>query len=148
MGIAANIRALRIRAGKSPVEMAKELGLNEAWYGDLEQKDGELASTLSLFQAMELAAALGVRLHEVLGEDIGAVEPIAILTLPERINAYLQHEGMTRQEFEDAVDWELEEFMGSPLKVAAELPLAFLQSLAAALDMNWLSLVPDAAEEA
>jgi len=148
MGIAANIRAFRIRAGKSPAEMAQELGLNEAWYGDLEQKDGELSSTLSLFQAMELAAALGVQLHEVLGEDIRAVEPIAILSLPERINAYLQHEGMTRQEFEDAVDWELEEFMGSPLKVAAELPLAFLQSLAAALDMNWLSLVHDAGEEA
>lgn len=144
MGIAANIRALRIRAGKTPAEMVQQLGLNEAWYADLEQRDGELALTLSLFQAMELASALGVQLHEVLGEDVSMVEPIPILALPERINAYLHHQGMSRQEFEDAVDWELEDFMTSPIKVAAELPIAFLQSLAAALDMNWLSLVPDA----
>jgi transcriptional regulator with XRE-family HTH domain len=144
MGIAANIRALRIRAGKTPAEMAQQVGLNEAWYADLEQRDGELASTLSLFQAMELASALGSQLHEILGEDVSTVEPIPILALPERINAHLHHQGMSRQEFEDAVDWELEDFMTSPIKVAAELPIAFLQSLAAALDMNWLSLVPDA----
>jgi transcriptional regulator with XRE-family HTH domain len=144
MGIAANIRAFRIRAGKTPAEMALALGLNEAWYGDLEQRDGELASTLSLFQAMELSSALGVQLHEILGEDISTVESIPIMALPERINAYLHQEGLSRQEFEDAVDWELEAFMSAPIKVAAELPLAFLQSLAAALDLNWLSLVPDA----
>lgn len=144
MGIAANIRALRIRAGKTPAEMAQQLGLNEAWYSDLEQRDGELESTLSLFQALELASALGAPLHEILGEDISTIEAVPILALPGRINAHLHHEGLSRQEFEDAVDWELEEFMGSPIKVAAELPIAFLQSLAAALDMNWLSLVPDA----
>lgn len=147
MGIAANIRAFRIRSGKSTAEMAQALGLNEAWYGDLEERDGELAATLSLFQAIELASALGVQLHDILGEDIDAVEPIPILALPERIAAHLQNQGMSRQDFEDEVDWELEEFLASPIKVAAELPLEFLQAIASALDLNWLSLVPEAGEE-
>jgi DNA-binding XRE family transcriptional regulator len=39
LGIAARLRAFRVRAGKSQAEMAQRLELNEAWYADLEKHD-------------------------------------------------------------------------------------------------------------
>jgi transcriptional regulator with XRE-family HTH domain len=39
MVTAARIRGLRIRAGKPQAEMSQLLGLNLAWYSDLEKRD-------------------------------------------------------------------------------------------------------------
>jgi transcriptional regulator with XRE-family HTH domain len=82
MGTAARIRGLRIRAGKSQAEMSQRLGLNPAWYSDLEKRDDELASTLTIFKAMELASIFGVTLHELLDEPPVADERIALMELP------------------------------------------------------------------
>jgi transcriptional regulator with XRE-family HTH domain len=143
MGTAAQIRSYRVRAGKSPGEVAERLGLNAAWYGDLEQHDDELASTLTLFQAMELASILGVRLRDLLSDRAPPDESISLVDLPSRIAAHVAREGISIEQFEDEVGWELREFMTSPIKGAAELPILFLQAISAPLGINWLSLVPD-----
>lgn len=142
MGTAARVRGLRIRAGKSPAEMTQLLGLNPAWYADLEQHDDELASTLTLFQAMQLASILGVRLHDLLDEPPVSGQRISLMELPDRIVAHTKREGITVEQFEDRVGWELGEFLKSPVQTAAELPILFLQAVAAALGINWLALVP------
>jgi transcriptional regulator with XRE-family HTH domain len=143
MGTAAQIRTCRVRAGKSPGEVAERLGLNAAWYGDLEQHDDELASTLTLFQAMELASILEVSLRALLSEGAPSGESVSLLDLPARINAYVAREGISIAQFEEQVGWELREFMTSPVKAAAELPIIFLQAISAPLGVDWLSLVPD-----
>jgi transcriptional regulator with XRE-family HTH domain len=143
MGTAAQIRSCRVRAGKSPGEMAERLGLNAAWYDDLEQHDDELASTLTLFQAMELASLLGVHLRDLLNDRDPAGEGISLMELPSRINAHVEREGISIRQFEDQVGWELSEFLTSPVKAAAELPIMFLQTISAPLGINWLSLVPN-----
>jgi hypothetical protein len=117
--------------------------LNEAWYHDLEQHDAELASTLTLFQAIDLASILGVHLRDLLGDGALAEETISIAELPARINAHVAREGISIEQFEDQVGWELGDFLSSPINGAAELPIAFLQALASPLGINWLSLVPD-----
>jgi transcriptional regulator with XRE-family HTH domain len=143
MAIAARVRAFRIRAGKSQAEMAQRLGLNIAWYADLETRDDELASTLTMFKAMELASIFGVTLHELLDEPPLADEHIAITELPDRIIAHAKREGISVEQLAERVGWELQEFLGSPVQLAAELPIRFFQALAAALGINWLALVPD-----
>lgn len=143
MGTAARIRGLRIRAGKSPAEMTQLLGLNMAWYADLERHDDELVSTLTLFQAVHLASIFGVRLHELLDEIPVPEQRIALMELPDRIVAQTKREGITVEQFEDNVGWELRDFLKSPVQIATELPILFLQAIAAALGINWLSLVPD-----
>ncbi|MGZ9004570.1 MAG: helix-turn-helix domain-containing protein [Burkholderiales bacterium] len=143
MGTAAQIRNYRVRAGKSANEVAEHLGLNDAWYTDLEHRDDELASTLTVFQALELASFLGVRLRDLLGDGGYAEENIPLTDLPSRITAHLARNGMSIEEFEDAVGWELREFLQSPLKVAAECPINFLQAVAENLGFNWTSLIPD-----
>ncbi|HEY4368850.1 MAG TPA: hypothetical protein VGN07_16565 [Steroidobacteraceae bacterium] len=124
-------------------QVAERLGLNDAWYQDLEQNDAELAATLTLFQAIELASLLSVRLQDLLGADSSTVESIALLELPSRIEAQVAQQGISMQEFEEQIGWGLEEFLQSPIRVAAELPIAFLQDLAAALGIHWFALIPE-----
>jgi transcriptional regulator with XRE-family HTH domain len=143
MGTAAKIRTYRVRAGKSAGEVAERLGLNDSWYADLEQRDDELASTLSLFQGMELASILGVHLRDLFSDGGSNEETIPILELPGRINAHVAREEVSIEQFEDQVGWELREFLSAPIKGAAELPILFIQAVASPLGINWLSLVPD-----
>jgi transcriptional regulator with XRE-family HTH domain len=143
MGIASQIRTHRVRAGKSASEVADRLGLNAAWYGDLEQHDDELASTLTLFQAMELASMLGVRLGELLSDRVLPSESISLVDLPSRINMHVARESISIEQFEEQIGWELGDFLKSPIKAAAELPIVFLQAISAPLGINWLSLIPN-----
>lgn len=143
MGTAARLRSFRIRAGKSKVQAIAHLGLNAAWYDDLERNDDELASTLTLFQAMELALFLGVPLSEL----VNGVKPkrsIPLLEVPGLIKARLEGEKISMQEFEALVGWELGDFIESPISVTAERPILFVQVLGKHLGIDWLYLVPEA----
>lgn len=142
-GVADNIRNARIRAGKSRAEAAAHLALNPAWYDDLEQRDGELAATLTLFQGVALAELFGLRLADLFGVAMPAGERIALPDLPERIRAHVAAKGLSMDQFEEQLDWELEPFMAAPVQLATELPIAFFQALAAVLGIHWLLLVPD-----
>lgn len=143
MQTAANIRSARIRAGKSRVEVAAHLALNPAWYDDLEQRDGELAATLTLFQGVALAELFGVRLADLFGEIMPTGERIALPDLPDRIRAHVAAAGISLDQFEQQLGWELGPFMEAPVQLATELPIAFFQALAAVLGIHWLLLVPD-----
>jgi transcriptional regulator with XRE-family HTH domain len=143
MGTAERIRNCRVRAGKSAQQIAAELGLNEAWYRDLESKDDELTSTLTLFQAMQLASLLGVRLEELLTETVPSSSKIALWDLPSMMKDHIAREGISIEEFENRVGCELQEFLQSPVKVAAEIPIMLLRDIAAPLGIHWLSLVPE-----
>lgn len=142
IGTAEKIRSARIRAGKSKAEVAERLGLNAAWYDDLERRDEELAATLTIFQAMALAALLGVRLGDLFDDGAPPGPPIAIIDLPARISVHLAGAGLSLAQFEEQVGWELGPFLDAPVQLAAELPIAFLQALAAPLGIHWLSLAP------
>ena len=143
MRTAENIRNFRIRAGKSAEEIAAALGLNEAWYRDLEAYDDELASTLTLFQASQLASLLGVRLRDLVDENTSSEQKVGLLDLPAYIEGYLAREELSTEEFENLVGWELRGFLLSPLAAAAEMPVAFLRDLSSHLGVSLLFLLPD-----
>lgn len=143
MNIAERIRACRVRAGKSQAQVAMLLDINPAWYSDLEQSDDQLASTLTLFQAMQLASILGVRLHALVADGAPPDLRIPVTLLPEHISAHASRAGLSLDALGERVGWTLGEFMDAPLQCAAELPLAFFQAIARELGLDWLSLVPD-----
>lgn len=132
-----------MRAGKTREEVARHLDINESWYDDLERRDDELVSTLSLFQAIELAACLGVRLPQLLDSRTSPDSTIGLVKLPDVIRNHLVSNKLSLAQFEELVGWELEDFLKSPIKVAAEAPILFLRDLAGHLGMDWLSLVPE-----
>lgn len=143
MGTATQIRAYRVRAGKSPEEAAARLGINDAWYYDLEHDDAELESTLTLFQAMDLASFLNVRLRDLLGGAAWPGEAVPLAAVPSLIAAHVACRGISNDQFEEEVGWEIRELMDSPLKAAAESPIVLLQAVADRLGIDWRSMVPD-----
>jgi transcriptional regulator with XRE-family HTH domain len=144
MGTAEKIRTFRVRAGKSAQEIATALGLNEAWYRDLESYDDELASTLTLFQASQLATLLGVRLKDLVDENPSCEEKKGLLDLPGSIQTYLVREQLSVEDLEELVGWEIQSFLRSPVAAAAEMPIAFLRDISSHLGISLLSLLPDA----
>ncbi len=147
MSIAGRMRVLRIQAGLSHGQMAQRLELNVAWYADLEKHDGELAATLSVFKAMELASLLGVRLHELLGLAPDAAPQVALFDLPQLILARVRRDAISISQLEQRLGWELADFLASPLQALAALPLKFLQDLAAVLEVSLQALIPDQSED-
>jgi DNA-binding XRE family transcriptional regulator len=143
MGIAAQLRNYRVRAGRSRSEVAEHLGINEAWYDDLEKYDEELTSTLTLFQAVALASFLGVRFRELIAGTNAPRVTLSILDLPPRIRTHIERKGMTVEQLEGELGWEISEFLESPMKVVAESPIVFLEAISELLGINWLSMVPD-----
>ncbi len=123
--------------------MAQRLGIDPAWYEDLERKDGELAATLTLFQATQLASLLGVRLREVFDAQSCPPSPISLIDLPGLIRSHAAHTHISIETLEAALGWDLRDFLESPVQVAAELPVAFLMAIAAHLRIDWLSLTPE-----
>jgi transcriptional regulator with XRE-family HTH domain len=140
---AARLRYYRLRAGKSAQDIARQLGINDAWYHDLEERDDELASTLTVFQAVELASLIGVRLCDLAADTPSPSERLDLMDLPSRIEEHLTRTGVSIEQLEQELGWELQEFLKSPLQIAAESPLEFLQAIAERLGIDWLSLVPD-----
>ena len=147
MGTAACIRAYRIRAGKSQADFAKSLDLDIAWYADLESRDDELAATLTIFKAMELASILGVKLHELLDVPPVTGKGITLIELPDHILAYARHADMSVEQLEKQIGWELRNFIAHPIQGATELPIQFFQAVATLLEINWLLLVPDESQD-
>ena len=147
MGIAATLRSHRIRAGKSQEDIAEELRLNPAWVQDLERRDDELAATLSLFQAMELAAAVGADLRTLFADTTPTGAHVSIIELPGLVRAHLTREGITVEDFSDELGWDVAPLLEAPLQAATEMPLAFLQEVTARLGVPWLALIAEEADQ-
>jgi transcriptional regulator with XRE-family HTH domain len=142
MDTARRIRAFRIRAGKSQADVARKMDLNIAWYADLETRNEEFASTLTMFKVMELASILGVPLHELLDEPVFAGDRLALIDLPQHIVAHADRERISIEQLENRVGWELREFIAAPVQSASEMPIEFFQAIAATLGISWLALLP------
>ena len=91
---------------------------------------------------MELASILEVHLRDLVTADGWHGQPIPLVELPDLIHTYVARVGISIEQFEDELGWELREFIDSPIRVAGEIPIVFLQTLAGRLGIDWLSLVP------
>ena len=117
--------------------------MNGAWYADIETRDDELAATLTMFKAMELASLLDVSLHDLFDTPATGEAHLSLVDLPDRLTAHAKKAKLSIEQLEEKTGWELREFLASPVQTAAELPILFFQAVAAELGINWLTLVPD-----
>jgi len=145
MSTARRIREFRSRTGKSETEVAQLLGINIHWYYDLEMHDDELTSTLSLAQALELAAQLGVSLHDLLAVSVRPENAVMLQDLPKYVERHLVIDGITVDEFSDRIGWDLAPFLGEPVEVGSGLPIMFFQDLADGLGIPWPDVLPHSA---
>jgi transcriptional regulator with XRE-family HTH domain len=138
-GTANRLRWHRVCAGRSAAEVAEALGIDAAWYADLERDDAGLAATLNVFQALQLAGILNVRLDEL----TGAPEPgrrVALVELPHVVRSHAGTHSVA--ELSAKLGWDVGGFLEAPVETAAAVPLALLQRLAAEVGVDWRYLVP------
>jgi transcriptional regulator with XRE-family HTH domain len=140
MGTAERIRFCRVSVGKSAQQVASSLGLNDAWYRDLEANDGELTSTLTLFQAVQLASLLGVRLNYVVAEMQPSIR-ISLLDLPSRDT--LRTKECRSKSSRIALDGKLNGFCNHRSRQPRSSRLCSCKILSCALGIDWLSLAPE-----
>jgi transcriptional regulator with XRE-family HTH domain len=142
MSTAKRIRERRIMLELSEAQLASDLGISIAAYGDLEQYEDELATCITLKQANQLSLWLGIPLLELLAEDMQSRSMPSPEQVAEQVASYIASAGVSVESFGEQVGWDLQAFLQEPSRVAPGLPIMFFRDLAAGVGGGALSLVP------
>ncbi len=143
-GIANRIRDLRIKSGRSDLEVSKACDLNIYEYGDLEAYDTEIIDVVLLEKAMKLSALFGCSLLGLLVPDraLWPKEVIPVKELHRLIDEKIGIRGITKDEAEEEIGWYITELLRDPVQYVNENPLMLLKDLAKFLEVDWLCIVP------
>jgi len=146
IGTAEHVRALRVKSGRTELELAKELGLTIQSYRDLEQHDEELESAVSIAQAIKLANLLHTDLLSLLGEtEIPVKMPIA--RVRSALNAQLGNSAEAKELMEDTLNWDLGPFLEGADEWTTVYTIDFVRQLAIAIEVDWQVLLAGIAAE-
>lgn len=134
------IRQLRQARGLSAEELAQRIGVNIAWYHDVEAYPSEVSSTLSLAQLARLAKELElVSAALLLGESFDAEAPSLGRTA---LVAELQRAVDERRQPIDVVSaeigWDVSALLGDPEQLAA-FNVDGLRDLCDYLGVDWVA---------
>jgi transcriptional regulator with XRE-family HTH domain len=140
MGVADRIGALRLKSGRSELELANELGLTVNGYCDLEEDDSEIESVLSLSQVMKLAMLLGTDVLGLLGEAEPATK-VPIARVRSSLAEYLGNSAEAKESFEDLIDWDVGPFVAGSDEWTSVYTLEFIKKLAVAIEVDWQVIV-------
>jgi transcriptional regulator with XRE-family HTH domain len=140
IGIAERIKTLRLKSGRSELELANELGITLHSYGDLEQHDEELESVVSLAQALKLAKLLQTDLLTLLGETEIPVK-MSIARVRSALNAQLGKSAEAKELMEDTLDWDLGPFLEGSEEWTTVYTVDFVRRLATAIEVDWQVLL-------
>jgi transcriptional regulator with XRE-family HTH domain len=136
MAIADRIRDLRVKSGRTEALLADVLGLTVEAYGDLEQYDEELETTVSIAQAVTLARLLGADLPEIVGESVAGA-PVRIAAIRTGMAGELARSPGAREELEDLIDWDLGPFLDGVDQWMSVYTLDFIKSLSTAIGLSY-----------
>lgn len=136
------IKARRKTLGIDPGDLAIALGITDASYEDLESYDDELESVISIAQALTLARALKLSLHQILFGQPPNEPQTRWEDLPQLVNQSLRSRAIPLPEFEDLVGWELGELLSNTTQAQDKYPLMFLHDLSGVLGVPYPALVP------
>jgi len=135
--------AARERSGKTIAEMAALLGLSWESYRDLEMFDEEILDSLSLQELVTLSKALGIDLVEFFSDGVSKPEEsVSLDVLAGKINEYLAAHSLTVPEFEEAVGWEVANFLSEPSQFM-NLNLDGLMDVTRPLGIDWRAVLAD-----
>jgi transcriptional regulator with XRE-family HTH domain len=142
MNTAKRIRERRMELALSEAALAKELGVSLESHGDLEQHQDELARCVTLQQATQLSARLGIPLLELLSGRESSLPMPSPDQVAQQITLHLASTGCSLRSLEESASWELQAFLVEPLPVARCQPIMFFQDLAKVLNAAPLGLIP------
>jgi hypothetical protein len=129
-------KELRERAGLSHDEAARRMGVQPACVWDIESFEDEITSSYSPSEMRQFCEAIGARPAELF--EVATTQPaVSASELVERIKAECKRRAVTLGEFEDAVGWELAQFMEAPERLLEAMSLDGLQWLCRELGIDW-----------
>lgn len=142
MSTADRIQQARLKLGLEPADVARKVGLPTAHYYDLEGREDDLCSTISIAQALKLSAALNTTVPTLLWGEIGpAAEPL--INLATRVRVRLADGSPCKED----IPWDPEPLFGG-IGCTLTQPIDFLKDLADWVGEDWRPYVVFLAESA
>lgn len=131
------LKKIRESSGKSPEELATQMGISLLEYDELEAIAGILNRSTSLAELSKLSSALGVSTRFIFEDEGQDGQPISPSQLCAKTKAYLNTTGLSIAQFEARVGFEIE----SSLKDAGKIMdwnVDCLRFVCAEIGANWL----------
>ncbi len=128
--------------GLASGDVADQIGINEAWYSDLEDQAGEMESSLDLAQIHKLAVVLETTPYYLIlgGNPDAEVRPMTFQDLKTQIEMHMTVNGVSREQMEELTGWELTGFLHNPQEGWNHY-IAFFQDICRVLDLDWRGLL-------
>ena len=134
------LKRLREARGLDPHQLANEIGINSAWYYDLESGGEDWSEEISIQGLRKLARALDVSPSSLLRtEDEVLPTPPELV---ERLRKQLENLGVSSVAFSERIGWDVTPLFEDPRRVG-ELNAAGLKAICAELGLDWLVVVDE-----
>ena len=153
------LKALRVKAGLEPENLADQIGINAIWYDDLENGEVDMDDTLDLDQIRKLSLLLGVGMsHLVVGHPLPpGVKPLSFLELARHLKRKLA-EGVDTEAgagnmsgaadyqanldaLEETVGWSLDAFLKSPNMEGWGQRMPFFKDVCGSQYLDWMGIL-------
>jgi transcriptional regulator with XRE-family HTH domain len=141
-GMAARLKALRIKAGKDTGNLADAIGISGTWFDELEEEDGLLEDSLDLEQIRKLALLLNVGMaHLLTGSPLPpGLAPIDFKALARHLRRRLETEA-SLESLEERIGWDLGAFLKRPETEGWGQRVVFFQAVCMELKLDWLGVL-------
>jgi transcriptional regulator with XRE-family HTH domain len=141
-GMAARLKALRIKAGMEAGNLADAIGISGTWFDELEEEDGLLEDSLDLEQIRKLSLLLNVGMaHLLTGSPLPpGLAPIDFKALARHLRRRLETEA-SLETLEEIIGWELGGFLKRPETEGWGQRVVFYQAVCLELKLDWLGVL-------
>jgi len=133
-------REFRERAGLTHDDAARQMGISSPAVWDIESCDNEISECYSPSEVRQFCHVLGVHPSELFGVKT-AEPPVSATELVRLIHEQCQSRGVTLEQFEDAVGWQLSACIEPPAHLLEDMTIVGLQWLCRELGINWQRVI-------
>ncbi|HEY2081656.1 MAG TPA: helix-turn-helix domain-containing protein [Verrucomicrobiae bacterium] len=134
--VAARFRQFRERDGLSENEASRQMGISPSCLWDIESFEGDLLQGYSPIELRKFCRVLGIHPNELFGVE-NKEPPVSAPELVRLIQEQCELRGMTLEQFEDVVGWQLSAGIESPEKLLEGMTIDGLQWLCKELGVDW-----------
>ncbi len=139
---AKRLKLARLKAGKSPEEIARIAGVDIHDYYDMESAPDELSTNVSLKHIKTVCDALSIKPSTLFSDTILPSEgSLGFNGIPDRVRSKLNATGMKVAELEERVGYSIESALDNPTLIW-DWNIDCLQSVCDELGLDWVKVLP------
>jgi transcriptional regulator with XRE-family HTH domain len=142
-GVPYGVRIKRARdaTGKSPEQVAAQVGVSHLTYRDWEWGEGDISTTASLAEIARLSSALGLPSVVIFEDEAATGEAFSPHRLVTEIKTHLEKTGTSVDDFENRVGFEIAPALADSSKVL-DWNLDCLRFVCNELGIDWRLAIP------